>query len=171
MSGDKEQDYFADGVTDDLTTDLSQGKPVDAKQIGRELGVRYVPEGSVRRASENITVNAQLISTETGAHVWAGWFDGERGKLGQLQVDFVAGLANSLGVELVPAEALRGMRERPDNPDAVDRSMRGWAECSITTALIDEPTTPIPAAIDADPGKVSQQGRLEILSRRRLRQT
>ena len=137
LSGDNEQDYFADGMTDDLTTDLShldgsfviarntaftyKGKPVDAKQIGRELGVRYVLEGSVRRVGENITVNAQLISTETGAHVWADRFEGERSKLGELQVEFVSRLANSLGVELVKAESLRAMRERPNNPDA-DRS-------------------------------------------------
>ena len=143
LSGDKEQDYFADGITDDLTTDLShlpdsfviargtaftyKGKPVDAKQIGRELGVRYVLEGSVRRVGEKIAVNAQLISTETGAHVWADRFDGERGKLGELQVEFVSRLANSLGVELVKAEALRAMRERPNNPDAVDLAMQGWA--------------------------------------------
>ena len=82
----------------------------------------------MRRVGETITVNAQLISTETGAHVWADRFDGERGRLGQLQVEFVARLANSLGVELVRAEALRAMRERPNNPDAVDLSMRGWAE-------------------------------------------
>jgi TolB-like protein len=85
LSGDKEQDYFADGITDDLTTDLShladsfvisrstaftyKGKPVDPKEIGKELGVRYVLEGSVRRVGETITINAQLISTETGAHV------------------------------------------------------------------------------------------------------
>ena len=141
LSGDKEQDYFADGITDDLTTDLShlpdsfviarntaftyKGKPVDAKQIGRELGVRYVLEGSVRRVGEKITVNAQLISTETGAHVWADRFDGERSKLGELQVEFVSRLANSLGVELVKAESLRAMRERPNNPDAVDLAMRG----------------------------------------------
>ena len=144
LSGDREQQYFADGITDDLTTDLShlpdsfviarntaftyKGKPVDVKQIGRELGVRYVLEGSVRRVGENIALNAQLISTETGAHVWADRFDGERSKLGQLQVDFVARLANSLGVELVRAEALSAMRERPNNPDAVDLSMQGWVE-------------------------------------------
>jgi adenylate cyclase len=90
--------------------------------------VRYLLEGSVRRVGETITVNAQLISTETGAHVWADRFDGDRSKLGQLQVGFVSRLANSLGVELVKAEALRAMRERPNNPDAVDLSMRGWAE-------------------------------------------
>ena len=128
LSGDKEQDYFADGLTDDLTTDFShladsfviarntaftyKGKPVDVKQIGRELGVRYVLEGSVRRLGETITVNAQLISTETGAHVWADRFEGDRSKLGELQVDFVARLARSLGVELVKAESLRAMRER-----------------------------------------------------------
>ncbi len=144
LSGDKEQDYFADGVTDDLTTDLShlpdsfviarntaftyKGKPVDVKQVGRDLGVRYVLEGSVRRVGESITLNAQLISTETGAHVWADRFEGDRSKLGQLQIEFVARLANSLGVELVKAEALRAMRERPNNPDAVDLSMRGWVE-------------------------------------------
>ena len=134
MSGDKEQDYFADGITDDLTTDLShlrdsfviargtaftfKGKPIDAKQIGRELGVRYLLEGSVRRLGEKVEVNAQLISAETGAHVWADRFEGERSKLGELQVEVVSRLANSLGVELVKAEALRSMRERPNNPDA-----------------------------------------------------
>ena len=92
LSGDKEQDYFADAITDDLTTDLShlqdafviargtaftyKGKPIDAKQIGKDLGVRYVLEGSVRRVGENVEVNAQLISTETGAHVWADRFEG-----------------------------------------------------------------------------------------------
>ena len=140
LSSDKEQDYFADAITDDLTTDLSQvadsfviarntastykGKSVDAKEIGRELGVRYVLEGSVRRVGETITVNAQLISTETGTHVWADRFEGERSKLGQLQVDIVARVANSLGVALVRAEALRAERERPNNPDAVDLTMR-----------------------------------------------
>ena len=144
LSGDKEQDYFADGITEDLTTDLShlpdsfvisrgtaftyKGKPIDARQIGKDLGARYLLEGSVRRVGETITINAQLISTETGAHVWADRFNGERSRLGELQVDIVARLANSLGVELVKAEALRAIRERPNNPDAVDLSMRGWAE-------------------------------------------
>jgi TolB-like protein/Tfp pilus assembly protein PilF len=143
LSGDKEQDYFADGITDDLTTDLShlpdsfvisrstaftyKGKPVDAKAIGRELGVRYALEGSMRRTGDKIAVSAQLISTETGAHVWADRFEGDRANLGQLQVEFVSRLANSLGVELVKAESLRAMRERPDNPDATDLAMQGWA--------------------------------------------
>ena len=143
LGDDKDQDYFADGITDDLTTDLShldgsfvisrstaftyKGKPIDAKEIGRELGVRYVLEGSVRRVDDKITVNAQLISTETGAHVWADRFEVERANLGQLQLDIVSRLANSLGAELVKAESLRAMRERPDNPDAADLAMQGWA--------------------------------------------
>jgi TolB-like protein len=130
-------------ITDDLTTDLShladsfvisrgtaftyKGKPVDAKAIGRELGVRYLLEGSVRRLSDKVEVNAQLISTESGAHVWADRFEGERSKLGELQVEVVSRLANSLGVELIRAEALRSVRERPNNPDAVEIAMRGWA--------------------------------------------
>ena len=148
LSADKEQDYFADGITDDLTTDLShldgsfviarntaftyKGKPVDAKQIGKDLGVRYLLEGSVRRIGEKIEVNAQLISTETGAHVWADRFEGDRSKLGQLQIEFVSRLANSLGVELVRAEALRSMRERPNNPDAADLAMRAAAKANTT---------------------------------------
>ena len=143
LGGDPEQQYFADGITDDLTTDLShipqsfviardtaftyKGRQVDAKAIGRELGVRYVLEGSVRRATEKVEINAQLISTETGAHVWADRFEGERSNLGKLQFEVVARLANSLGVELMKAEVLRTERERPGNPDSSDLTMRGWA--------------------------------------------
>jgi TolB-like protein len=139
-SGDKEQDYFADAITDDLTTDLShlqdafviargtaftyKGKPVDPKEIGKQLGVRYVLDGSVRRVGETITINAQLISTETGAQVWADRFEGERSKLGELQVEAVSRLAYSLSVELVKAEGLRSIRARPSNPDAVDLAMQ-----------------------------------------------
>jgi TolB-like protein len=139
--GDPDQVHLVDGITDDLTTDLSRlhdsfviarntaftykGKPVDAKAIGRELGVRYVLEGSVRSAGDTIAVNAQLISTETGAHVWADRFEGERSNLGKLQFEVVARLARSLDTELTRAEGLRAMRERPSNPDAVDLRLRG----------------------------------------------
>ena len=132
LSGDKEQDYFADGITDDLTTDLShlpdsfviarntaftyKGKPVDVKEIGKELGVRYLLEGSVRRLGEKVEVNAQLISTETGAHVWADRFEGERSKLGELQVDIVARLARSL--------ASSSRRPKPCAPCASGRTIR-----------------------------------------------
>jgi adenylate cyclase len=172
LSGDPEQEYFADGITDDLTTDLShlegslviargtaftyKGKPVDAKEIGRELGVRYVLEGSVRRVGETISVNAQLVSTETGAHVWADRFEGDRNRLGELQVDFVSRLANSLGIELVKAEALRAMRERPDNPDAVELAMEGWAARNkgLTSANVNESLGDFERALQRDPALV-----------------
>jgi adenylate cyclase len=147
ISGDKEQDYFADGITDDLTTDLShlqdsfvisrgtaftyRGKPLDAREIGKELGVRYLLEGSVRRLGEKVEVNARLVSTETGAEVWADRFEGERSRLGAMQVDVVSRLANSLGVELVKAEALRSTRERPGNPDAADLAMQAQVKRNL----------------------------------------
>ncbi|ACA15096.1 adenylate/guanylate cyclase [Methylobacterium sp. 4-46] len=151
LSNDPEQDFFADAITEDLTTDVShladsfviarntaftyKGKPVDVKQIGRDLGVRYVLEGSVRRTGENVVLNAQLISAETGAHLWADRFDGERGRLGDLQVEFVARLARSLDVQLTQAESLRSLRERPTDPGASDLAMRGWAALNKPRSL------------------------------------
>jgi class 3 adenylate cyclase/TolB-like protein/Flp pilus assembly protein TadD len=143
LSGDPAQEYFVDGITDDLTTDLSRipdsfviarntaftykGKAVDAKAIGRELSVRYLLEGSARRTGDTVEVNAQLVSTETGAHVWADRFEAERSNVGRLQFEVVARIAHSLGEELVKAESLRAIRERPKNPDAVDLATRGEA--------------------------------------------
>jgi TolB-like protein len=172
MSGDKEQDYFADGITDDLTTDLShlqdsfvisrgtaftyKGKPADAKEIGRELAVRYVLEGSMRRLGEKVEINAQLISTETGAHVWADRFEGERSKLGELQLEVVSRLANSLGVELVKAEALRSTRERPGNPDAADLAMQAQVKRDLpdSKATRNEAVTLSERALALDPQNV-----------------
>jgi adenylate cyclase len=172
LSSDKEQDYFADGITEDLTTDLShlqdafvilrgtaftyKGKPVDAKQIGKDLGVRYVLEGSARRVGETITINAQLISTETGAHVWADRFEGERGKLGELQVEAVSRLANSLGTELVKAEALRAIRERPSNPDAADLAMQAEYKWNLpqSKATLNDAVTLSERALALDPQNV-----------------
>jgi adenylate cyclase len=143
LSSDPEQDFFADGLTEDLTTDLShlagsfviarntaftyKNKPVDVRQLGRDLGVRYVLEGSVRRANDKILLNAQLIETEAGSEIWSDRFEGERRRVGEIQTEFVARLARSLDVQLVRAESLRSLRERPDNPDASDLAMRGWA--------------------------------------------
>ena len=143
LSREAEQDFFADGITEDMTTEVSRfpgsfviaantaftykGKAVDVKQIGHELGVRYALEGSVRRAGEKVVLNAQLISTETGANIWADRFEGDRGRLNELQVEFVARLARSLDVELTQAESVRSLRERPNNPDASDLAMRAWA--------------------------------------------
>jgi TolB-like protein len=172
LSGDKEQDFFADGITDDLTTDLShlqdafviargtaftyKGKPVDPKQIGKDLGVRYVLEGSVRRVGETININAQLISTETGAHVWADRFEGDRSKLGELQVEAVSRLANTLGVELVKAEALHSKSERPIKPDAVDLAMQARAKWFLpdSKATLNDAVTLSERALALDPQNV-----------------
>jgi adenylate cyclase len=142
LSGDPSQDYFADGITEDLTSDLSRiagsfvisrntaftfkGKAVDARQIGRELGVRYVLEGSVRRLGGTVRVNAQLIDAGTGAHLWVEQMDVDQSTLASLQDNFgIANrLARTLSVELVNVEGRRAPRA---NPDAVDLTMRGWS--------------------------------------------
>jgi adenylate cyclase len=141
LSNDPAQDYFADGITENLTTDLSRihnsfviarntaftfkGKSIDAKQIGKELGVRYVLEGSVQRDQNRVHVNAQLIDAETGAHLWADHCEEDVADLFKLQDQVVARLANTLGYELIKAEAEKGSRSA--NPDAIDLTMRGWA--------------------------------------------
>jgi TolB-like protein/class 3 adenylate cyclase/Flp pilus assembly protein TadD len=142
LLNDPEQEYFADGITDDLTTDLSRfpgsfviarttaftfkGKPTDAKQIGRDLGVRYVVEGSVRRTGDQIQINVQLIDAESGAHLWADRFDTDRRDLAKAQADITVRLARTLDVKLVNAEATRSEQRRVRDPDARDFVMRGW---------------------------------------------
>jgi adenylate cyclase len=141
LSSDSSQDYFADGVTENLTTDLSRirnsfviarntaftfkDKAVDAKQIAKELGVRYVLEGSVQRDQNRVRVNAQLIDGETGAHLWADRFQEDVSDLFKLQDDVVARLANALSHELVRVEADAATRSK--NPDSIDLVMRGRA--------------------------------------------
>jgi TolB-like protein/class 3 adenylate cyclase/tetratricopeptide (TPR) repeat protein len=137
LSNDPAQQYFADGITEDLTTDLSRiermrvisrdtafaykDKPINTKQIGRELGVRYVLEGSVRRSGNYVRVNAQLIDAETGAHLWADRFDRDIGDLFTLQNEITARIAGALQSQLAIAEARRPI----NNPDALDYIMRG----------------------------------------------
>src|SRR5439155_21773834 len=142
LSADPGQDYFADAVTDDVTTDLSRladtfviargtaftykGKGVDAKQIGRELDVRYILEGSVRKVGTAVQTNAQLIDADSGAHVWADRFHSDIADLLDLQ-NFITGrIATSLGIELVRAEGRRPLEDRRD-VDAIDLRMRGLA--------------------------------------------
>ena len=141
LSDDPQQDYFADGITENLTTDLSRirnsfviarntaftfkGKTIDAKEIGKELGVRYVLEGSVQRDQKRVRVNAQLIDAQSGAHLWAERFEEDIADLFKLQDQVVARLANTLGNELINAEARRDVRI--GNLDAFDLTMRGRA--------------------------------------------
>src|ERR1700730_11954729 len=143
LSDDREQEYFADGVTDDLTTDLSRiansfviarntaftykGKAVDAKQIGRELGIRYVIEGSVRLAGDQVQMKVQLIDSESGAHLWADRFETDRRNLAEAQSDITGRLARTLNVELVRDSGRRIELERTVDPDARDLVMRARA--------------------------------------------
>jgi adenylate cyclase len=139
LSNDPNQDYFADGVSENLTTELSRirnsfviarntaftfkGKNVDAKEIGKELAVRYVLEGSVQRDQNRVRINAQLIDAQSGAHLWADHFEEDIADLFKLQDQVVARLTNALGFQLVKAEADKSARS--GNPDSVDLTMRG----------------------------------------------
>src|SRR5207244_442758 len=104
-----------------------KGKPVDVKDIGRELGVRYVLEGSVRRVGEQVRVNVQLIDAEGGAHVWAERFEADRANLAEAQSAITARLAWALNLELVKDVGRRIEQEKDRDPDARDLVMRGWA--------------------------------------------
>jgi len=174
LSDDREQQYFADGITEDLTTDLSRlenmfvisrntaftysDKPVDTKQIGRELGVHYVLVGSVRRSGNQVRVSAQLIDAATDAHLWAERFDRDTGDLFALQSEITSRLANALGVELIAAEAARPT----ERLDALDYILRG-------RAVLLKPRTPdtyaeaielYERALALDPQSVDAQSRL-----------
>jgi TolB-like protein len=137
LNDDPEQQYFADSITEDLTTDLSRisgmlvisrntaftyrNKSTDTRQIGRELGVRYTLEGSVRRSGNQIRINAQLIDAEADAHLWAERFDCDMGDLFAVQNEITSRIAVSLGGELIGREAARPT----ENPDALDYILRG----------------------------------------------
>jgi len=139
LSDDREQQYFADGITDDLTTDLSRlahmlvisrntaftyrNKAVDTKQIGRELGVRYLLEGSVQRSGNEVRISAQLIDAATDTHLWAERFDRDTGDLFALQNEVTGWIRNTLNLELMAAEAARPA----EHPDALDYIFRGRA--------------------------------------------
>jgi adenylate cyclase len=171
VSRDSEQEYFADGITNDLTTDLSRisgsfviaattaftykAKAVDVKQIGRELGIRYVLEGSVQRLGTAIQVNAQLIDAESGAHIWADRFDGDLSNLSELRDAVTFRVTRSLSFELPAAENRRSLRERPDSPDTVDYVLRAQAlsaEQAITKEEYGEALHLLEAALRLDPG-------------------
>ncbi|MGH6989850.1 MAG: adenylate/guanylate cyclase domain-containing protein [Stellaceae bacterium] len=141
IGGDPEQEYFVDGVTESLTTDLSRiagsfviarntafsykGKSPNVRDVGHDLGVRYVLEGSVQRGGNRLRVNVQLIETETGKHLWAERFDKPVADLFDMQDEIVARLANQLNTELIAAEARRA--ERAPDPDSMGLNFQGMA--------------------------------------------
>jgi adenylate cyclase len=140
LNSDSGEDYLADAITTDLTGELShvpgsfviardtaysyKGKPVDARRLGEELGVRYVLEGTVRKLGDTLRVNALLVATGTGANMWSDRFDVPVRDIGTGQEEIVEHLSGALGVELIQAEAARSIRERPNNPDAFDLVLR-----------------------------------------------
>jgi TolB-like protein len=170
IGGDPDQDYFVDGVTESLTTDLSRiagsfviarntaftykGKPIDVKQIGRELGVRYVLEGSVQRGGNRMRVNVQLIDAESGNHLWAERFDKPLADLFDMQDEIVARLAGALNTRLIAAEAARA--DRAPNPDSIDLYFQGMASINkgITPAYLAEAGVYFDRALTLDPGNV-----------------
>jgi adenylate cyclase len=179
LSRDPDQEYFADGITDDLTTDLSRisgsfviarntaftykGKPADVKQIGRELGVRYLIEGSVRRLGDQVQVNVQLIDAEAGAHLWADRFDTDRTNLTEAQNEITGRLAKTLNVELYQAASRRIERERATDPDARDLATRAWARVlrgPQSAATLQEALQYGERALEIDPGLV--EAKLDI---------
>ena len=141
IGGDPAQDYFVEGVTDSLTTDLSRirgafviarstaftfkGKPIDVRAIGRELSVRYALEGSVERRGDRLRVNVQLLDTQSGGNIWAERFDKPLSDFFDMQDEIVTRLVNQIGVELVRVEATRS--ERNQSPDALDLVFQGMA--------------------------------------------
>jgi TolB-like protein/class 3 adenylate cyclase/Tfp pilus assembly protein PilF len=169
MSGDPQQEYFADGMTDDLITDLSQisglfviarnstfaykGKTVDPRQVAQELGVRYVLEGSVQRAGAALRINAQLIDATTNGHQWADRYDGSLADVFALQDKVTRSIADSLALRLSPLEEQSLARQETAVPAAYDAFLRGWEHYRRATA--DDFAKSIPyfeAAIKLDPG-------------------
>src|SRR4030095_6374306 len=146
MSGDPEQEYFADGIVEDIITALShfkalfviarnssftyKGRAIDVKQIGRELGVRYVLEGSVRRAANRVRITGQLVDTATGAHLWADRFDGGIGDIFDLQDQVTENVVGTLSPAVKKAEIERAKRKPTESLDAYAVYLRGLARFS-----------------------------------------
>ncbi len=150
MSDDPSQEYFADGITEDLTTDLSKisglfviarnsafaykGKNVDVKRVARELGVKYVLEGSVRRAGDQVRINAQLIDATTGGHLWAERYDGTLDDVFALHDKVTQNIVTALAVNLTAVERDQQARKETDSPEAYDAFLRGWARYRLYTS-------------------------------------
>jgi len=166
MSPDAEQEYFADGITEDIITGLTyvpwlfviarnstftyKGLAVDIREVGRQLGVRYVLEGSVRRAGNRLRVTGQLIDAETGGHLWAGRYDGSVEDVFELQDRITEEVVAAIAPEIRLAETQRASRKRPESLDAYDRYLQALA--AINRARIDEAERILDEAIARTPG-------------------
>ena len=169
LSGDADQGYFADGITDDVITDLSKisgvfviarnstfaykGKFASPSTVAEELGVRYVLEGSVRRSGEQLRINAQLIDATTGGHLWAERYDGAIDEVFAFQDQVTAKIVGALAVSLTVPEAFAQKRSETTSPEAYDAFLRGWAHYRRSTPEdLAQAASHFEQAIDLDPG-------------------
>ncbi len=168
MSGDAEQEYFADGIVEDIITALSRmrwlfviarnssftykGRAIDTKQVGRELGVRYVLEGSVRKAANRVRISGQLIDVSTGANLWADRFEGAIEDVFDLQDQLTTSVVGAIAPQLEQAEIARAKRKPTDSLDAYDYYLRGMASYYLRTReAISEALPMFYKAIELDP--------------------
>jgi TolB-like protein len=175
MSGDPEQEYFSDGIADDIITELSRsrslfviarnssftykGRAVDVKQIARELGVRYVLEGSVRKAGDRIRITGQLIDALSGVHLWADRFDGLLADIFDLQDEMAASVVGSIAPALERAEIKRSASKPTESLDAYDYFLRGMAKVhQWNRAATDEALSHFYKAIEIDASFASAYG-------------
>jgi TolB-like protein len=172
LSGDPEQDYFADGVVDDIISALSRirwlfvvarnssftykGRAVDVKQVGRELGVRYVLEGSVREAANRVRITGQLIDATTGGHLWADRFEGTLGDIFDLQDQLTENVVGAIAPQLERAEIERAKQKPTESLDAHDYYLRGMANLHRgTRESIEEALAQFYHALQLDPNFAS----------------
>jgi adenylate cyclase len=175
LSGDREQEYFADGMVEEIITALSRfrqlfviarnssftykGRAVDVKQIGRELGVRYVLEGSVRKAGDRVRITGQLIDSSTGGHLWADRFDGGLEDIFDLQDRVTVSVVGAIAPRLERAEIERSKRKPTESLDAYDYFLRGMAAFhQFTKQTHDEALALFSRAIELDPNFASAHG-------------
>ena len=173
MSGDPQQEYFCDGITEDIITSLSlwrwfpviarsstfvyKDRKVDVRRIADELGARYILEGSVRRAGDRIRVNVQLIDAETGHHVWAEIYDRDLADMFAVQDDIAERVVGNLEPQLMLAEADRRRRKRPSDLTAIDHWYRGlWHFHKTTKADMAEARKHLERSVELDPDNASQ---------------
>ena len=179
LSGDPNQDYLADVISDELTTGFSRfrhsfvisrstaftykGKPINVRQIGKDLGVRYALEGSVQPSGDRLRVNAQLIDTESNAHLWADRFDENRSDLLQMQDAIVHRIANAIGIKLTDVKA-REAQTRAANPNAEDLAFRCSAALmrTIWTSERDSAFRLCEQALEIDPQNVRALSHLSL---------
>ena len=175
MSGDPEQEYFTDGITEDIITELSRfhslfviarnssfsykGKSPDVRQVGRELGVRYVLEGSIRKSSNRIRVTGQLIDTLTGNHIWAERYDRVLEDIFAVQEEVTRAIVAAIAPQIESTEQSKAARRRPDNLSAYEIALRAWAHAWRDTdkadrTLLDQSIREAREALAIDPNSV-----------------